>query len=1591
MDGYNPDAEWELEEVAPPAAAPAARPARSAAPEPEYELEEITPAPRAVTAQDNDYDLQEVETKAKDNAGLLPVTALTRGIVGGSQQTADMYGDAWEAMQVASGNAEPDFTPKAPSVFDRQVPNLEAIKPSWDDMLGTIDRIATYTGETAGSALAQMAPTAVTGFVTRGKTGPMVVSMAQNYGDVWSGFKQDKDIQAAIKAGKLTHADAARMAAATGVVVGSLDALSVNRIMSAAGLGKTAAKEAVEAAAKKALLRKVAEGGAWEGFTEAAQSLVAQLAEVGIGKPEDIDWVERGWRLLNEGVAGTIGGAGATVATEAVPAKEAAKPATQPSAVPELEPAPDIEPGKDPYTPPPKPVVTPAAAGESGPGTATGRDPSQPVKVEGQPDKTIAGPAQSESVTDPEQLPLPLGRPPADPEQMDASVDAALRSSLTPEENAKLDTLRGTPAAAPAPAAPAAAPVDPTNQAALAAFTPTPAPELPVAPDLDIPTPQVAPVEQPPKPPLAPKDPRRRLSLVQQQEAAQDQVAAGLDDLDAMFPTPAAETPTEAAPVPVEAPLPSELETNAPAAAAPVVEPEYDLVPVEPEIAPTVSAAPQDTAKLGELARQMEQHLYQGVELAGDPDLAEWEHLPRVIRTVAERATRGAAAMRGISPRDYLRQTIMPALGEVRRAHDIVRQRQAESRAAEPTYDELFEQRRQVAEQARETGKPEERARAGKVKGKKAVEVEKQSRTSWWRLEKKAKEEPDVTKRDVDIQRIVEAREAKAKAPGKAGKEAADTEIAAAKAAYTKRVEEKEAAATAEKAAKEEARSKRIAEAKETAEKTQPVKVPKVPPESKALTKIEEEELVEAEAEASRAEASAREKARNEEMSALIKAGIATFDVPPLVEQIKDRGRATIKRFNDHIRKALKGKELSGTIRFGGGETDTGLPEPANSPEENVAIFISRMQGRRTPAIDPMAHITDFYSALAFLENNRIADLTNMIADDQTEFVAYHEEQVTTSITDEINSFAGMDQRTKPVRHAMPAPTGWESVEGGTQAKPPQDNTLSGTAEDAAPIHVKSKGQTYRMDSTASMTGAEALKAVSRTWRDIFRGFQQRRDANRELDQMAGMPRSYVDREFYTGAGLSNVIFRFTNKQLRNLVGDIQVDFVSDADMKQISGGTRSWGGVYLNYTAAERAKGQKPRILINKDVYDKVGPAMQHQIIMHEMVHAATAYALEHNIRGTDDIVTEMRKALKEQLSSSAFSNAFSNNDEFIAEAFTNERFQEFLAAAAMPAETAARIGAMSDAAGHQVSSWWDAVLRMVSNAIAPFRRKGQLTYLEHVVKLAPQIVMTSAEQQADAETRRTPRGDTGLGAHAMAMDLESIGNDARARYTTLGDRTGAALLWVQSSENIRRISERYFGAEGMKHVDKVMDLLLSANQRRQKYQEEVNTALSSLVKQFHSSREAFNAAVDMVYDATKYQVDISVPLTDPANSHVSKNGVTDEYRRAAHARLHPEFTKLPRPVRDAITAATKLLKSQENQRITKLVDGIVGSALRPLADGGLGKQMPSGWDHHRIVQWVLDGDIDRKIGDPQNPKPTDRTPGDAALHKRSARRSSR
>ena len=135
------------------------------------------------------------------------------------------------------------------------------------------------------------------------------------------------------------------------------------------------------------------------------------------------------------------------------------------------------------------------------------------------------------------------------------------------------------------------------------------------------------------------------------------------------------------------------------------------LAPVPPVLEGVVEA-PTDIRKEGQVARQVEDMLWQAARAHRDPDFEEWTYLPQVIKAAATKMARGAARMGKQSPREFVEQQTQEAARQVAGVYTRFQEETAKRETERIAQAEATS--RQTAAEAKVSGRPEERARSSK-------------------------------------------------------------------------------------------------------------------------------------------------------------------------------------------------------------------------------------------------------------------------------------------------------------------------------------------------------------------------------------------------------------------------------------------------------------------------------------------------------------------------------------------------------------------------------------------------------------------------------------------------------------------------------------------------------------------------------------------------------------------------------------------------------------------------------------------------------------------------------------------------------------
>lgn len=221
---------------------------------------------------------------------------------------------------------------------------------------------------------------------------------------------------------------------------------------------------------------------------------------------------------------------------------------------------------------------------------------------------------------------------------------------------------------------------------------------------------------------------------------------------------------------------------------------------------------------------------------------------------------------------------------------------------------------------------------------------------------------------------------------------------------------------------------------------------------------------------------------------------------------------------------------------------------------------------------------------------------------------------------------------------------------------------------------------------------------------------------NIDLDHLTGVPK---------------ILGAFFRGKLGELVGDVEVRVIHQADMDELTAkylgrgpgtpGFYSPSGHYIALTDS----------LLRRDA----GQATH--VIIHEAAHAATVRAMEANPilkQHVRDLMGEVKEFLEDADPSSLDEHhyAFQNEREFLAEAFGKPAFQEVLATSPISPELAKRMGLSKD-----TKTIWDAVRNFVAGTIEKLLGiRPDQTIMDGVLKLGEEFEK-AAKEGAKTEKR--------------------------------------------------------------------------------------------------------------------------------------------------------------------------------------------------------------------------------------------------------------
>ena len=422
--------------------------------------------------------------------------------------------------------------------------------------------------------------------------------------------------------------------------------------------------------------------------------------------------------------------------------------------------------------------------------------------------------------------------------------------------------------------------------------------------------------------------------------------------------------------------------------------------------------------------------------------------------------------------------------------------------------------------------------------------------------------------------------------------------------------------------------------------------------------------------------------------------------------------------------------------------------------------------------------------------------------------------------------------------------------------------------------------------------------------------------------------------------GWRRLVRRALVRSLKALIGDMQVRFVDGSEIAKRMADGRAAAGMF------RYVRNGQSYILIDKNA--KGRPGLLAETLVHEMVHAATAHAIDNNIRGTRDAIKHLMTALKRQLNTveGAAKYAFGSEHEFLTMGMQDGSLQEAMRSLNVPLNVRAQLRALSH--GRETATFWDTFVSLVQHAIgAVIPGQAGASYMDQLLSVYPQAAMSSSQQMADKAIRLRQK-DTGDLNLASPFGLGELMNSASALTLNTMDNVNrwqrGINKFISTNRLVRRATDTVFGGDfDNSYNDLAKEIATLARQIEDGMREgdQMDDGLLRWMMEDEFNRRHWIAeAHDLSTNATADGIDMRKTLQEnywirddafhppkgkrrrklPTFKHVRDTG-----KRAAHARYHERWNKLPAELRTLLSARLDHMKQQMVDYQHDNVQGIV------------------------------------------------------------------
>lgn len=410
--------------------------------------------------------------------------------------------------------------------------------------------------------------------------------------------------------------------------------------------------------------------------------------------------------------------------------------------------------------------------------------------------------------------------------------------------------------------------------------------------------------------------------------------------------------------------------------------------------------------------------------------------------------------------------------------------------------------------------------------------------------------------------------------------------------------------------------------------------------------------------------------------------------------------------------------------------------------------------------------------------------------------------------------------------------------------------------------------------------------------------------------------------DFTKMPGVGGVLGKFFQSKLAKLAGDMDVHYISQADMDRISTGQKGNLGLFI-HDPNDAAAGQ---LFISDRAADGVGVGSKAHVLLHELTHQVTVREVKSS-RTFIEQIGSMMEAANEHLDQNLqrydldpeFANrldyGLSSPTEFIAEAFSNPKFQEFLTHVPAPEALVKQLKLQGPS-----RSMWDMFRAMVKKAIQ--KVTGELpqfeSLLDSIMRVGENVTKVHEFEQLALRTGDEPhvRGAAEQHIQRDALNLFQQASTAVERLQRDANtmERGPFALKLRTLDNIAKIADVYFGESNP--VRKVYNGIEKMRVTAEGTFNKSAPLMRRMIDLRSKNPEVYREFSSLLHDATVANVHPDVLLTDPKNAHLGKKRVVGDavWSKSQHAALASRYNALPDDYKAAWHDLTKHYRDTQN-----------------------------------------------------------------------------